>query len=324
MTPGIPAPRYADFLATEYLSNFVCEGGAAVKVAIVPDGVIASELISAVSERAKSMNICAVPVSAVDTKAHLIQQLFFAVASKLDWGRLARAVVQRIASEIWGDQAAGRTTLGDMATAMEIDRQLVQIQVDRSLSHFVMQDYALAKNFRIAMSEICQSELQPEAYTEQGKEAILQWLRGELRLISAVKDKNIFQKIGRHSARAMLGSAARWIAKSGEGGLVVLLDIRQVGILRRSDVMEGQLYYTPAMAMDVYEVLRQFIDATDEMQHFMLLVIASDELLDDATNRGFPKYQALRNRIWNDVRDRDRANPFAPMVRIASTGENLS
>lgn len=320
MTPRISASQYADFLATEYLSEFICEGGAAVKVAIVPDDITASELTNAVSERAKNMKICPVHVSAMATKVHLIQQLFFAVASKLDWVTLARAVVHRIARENWGDQAAGRTTLGDMATAMEIDRQMVQTQVHRSLSKVVMDDYLLAKDFRIAMSEICQSELQPEAYTEQGREAILQWLRGELRLISAVKDKNIFHKIGRHSARAMLSSAARWIAKSGEGGLLVLLDIRQVGVLRRSDVMEGQFYYTPAMAMDVYEVLRQFIDATDEMQNFMLLVIAPDELLDDTTNRGFPKYQALKNRIWDDVRDRDRANPVAPMVRIASIG----
>lgn len=323
MTPRIPASQYADFLATEYLSNFVCEGGAAVKVAIVPDDTTASDLVNAVSERARNRNMCAVHISAVDTRVHLIQQLFFAVALKLEWGRLARTVIQHIARENWGEQAAGSITLGEMATAMEIDKQIIQTQVDRSLSNFVMNDYLFSKDFRIAMSEICQSELQPGAYTEQSREAILQWLRGELRLISAVKDKGIFHKIGRHSARAMLSSAAKWIAKSGEGGLLVLLDIRQVGVLRRSDVMEGQFYYTPAMAMDVYEVLRQFIDATDEMRNFMLLVVAPDELLDDTTNRGFPKYQALKNRIWNDVRDKDRANPFAPMVRIASTGEKL-
>ncbi len=321
MTPRIPASRYADFLETEYLSEFVCNGGAAVKVAIVPDDMTASGLANAVSEQAKKMNICAVHISAMDTKVHLIQQLFFAVASKLDWVKLARTVVGRIASENWGDQAEGRTTLEDLAAAMEIDKQIVQTQVSKSLSNFVMKDYLLTRDFRIAMLQICLSELQPEAYTEQGREAILQWLRGELRLISAVRDRHIFHKIGRHSARVMLGSAARWVVKSGACGLLVLLDIRQVGVLRRSDVTEGRFYYTPAMAMDVYEVLRQFIDATDEMQNFMLLVIAPDELLDDTTNRGIPKYQALKNRIWDDVRDRDRANPFAPMVRIASIGD---
>ena len=322
MAPRIPASRYADFLETEYLSEFICGGGAAVKVAIVSDDMTASELTNTVSERAKNVRICPVHVSAMVTRVHLIQQLFFAVASRLDWVKLARAVLLRIARENWGDQAEGRTTLEGLAAAMGIDKQIVQTQVSKSLTSFIMKDYLLAKDFRIAMLQICLSELQPEAYTEQGREAILQWLRGELRLISAVKDKHIFHKIGRHSARAMLGSAARWIAKSGEGGLLVLLDIRQVGVLRRSDIMEGQFYYTPAMAMDVYEVLRQFIDATDEMQNFMLLAIAPDELLDDTTNRGFPKYQALKNRIWDDVRDKDRTNPFAPMVRIASIGEN--
>jgi len=50
----------------------------------------------------------------------------------------------------------------------------------------------------------------------------------------------------------------------------------------------------------------------------MLLITAPQVLLDDE-RRGFPAYKALQNRIWDDVRDSRRQNPYAPMVRLAAT-----
>ncbi|MEI6448775.1 MAG: BREX system ATP-binding domain-containing protein, partial [Actinomycetes bacterium] len=67
-----------------------------------------------------------------------------------------------------------------------------------------------------------------------------------------------------------------------------------------------------------YEVLRQFIDATDEMEGLLVVVSAPEALLDDFSNRSLQKYRALRNRIWDDVRDRSYPDPYAPMVRLAA------
>ncbi|MDP2182017.1 MAG: DUF2791 family P-loop domain-containing protein [Actinomycetota bacterium] len=324
MVPHIPVDEYADFLAREYLSTFVCEGGAAVKFAVVADDETADALLVSVEERASRLGMRFVAVTAVDTRVNLIQQLFFAVAARLDWVSLARKVVRKIPSDVWGDQVGDAMTIAQVASVLDIDELLVRTQITKALSNRVMRDYSLAKDFRIAMTQVCLPELQPEAFTEESRASILEWLRGELRLISAVKDKHIFHKIGRHSARAMLASTSRWIAKAGECGLVLTLDLRQLALSRRPDAAEGEFYYTPAAVMDAYEVLRQFIDATDEMENFMLLVLAPDALLDDSTNRGFPKYQALKNRIWDDVRDRDRVNPYAPMVRVSSVGGGAS
>lgn len=323
MVPRIPTIEYADFLAQEYLATFICEGGAAVKVAVVPDEPTARALSEAVEDRASAAGMRAIRLDAANTRVHLIQQLFFAVAAELNWVELARAVVHQIALDTWGAQVTGVTTVAGIATAVDTDEALVRTQILKSLGIAVMKDYSLAKDFRIAMTQMCLPELQPEAFTEEGRAAILEWLRGELRLIGALKDKHIFHKIGRHSARSMLSSTAKWVAKAGGCGLLLVLDIRQLALMKRTDAAEGENYYTPAAVMDAYEVLRQFIDATDEMQNVMLLVIAPEELLDDATPRGIPKYQALRNRIWDDVRDKARANPYAPLVRIASVGGDL-
>jgi len=90
---------------------------------------------------------------------------------------------------------------------------------------------------------------------------------------------------------------------------VLNLDLRAFAATHKRDVPEGDIYYTPAALLDAYEVLRQFIDATDEMEGLLVVVSAPDSLLDDFSNRSLQKYRALRNRIWDDVRDRRHVHP---------------
>lgn len=94
------------------------------------------------------------------------------------------------------------------------------------------------------------------------------------------------------------------------------MDIGRLANPTKQDGGDG-LHYAPTHVMDTYEVLRQFIDATDEMEGVMLLITAPQSLLDDE-RRGFPAYKALQNRIWDDVRDSSRQNPYAPMVRLSA------
>jgi hypothetical protein len=67
--------------------------------------------------------------------------------------------------------------------------------------------------------------------------------------------------------------------------------------------------------LDAYEVLRQFIDATDELRGVLLIGVVPPELMTDES-RGLPAYTALQLRVADEVRDRRRANPFAALVRL--------
>jgi hypothetical protein len=145
---------------------------------------------------------------------------------------------------------------------------------------------------------------------------IKEWLRGELRLISVLKKALIFQKIARHNARHMLHSLAHWLTVTGRNGLVLALDISRYTEAKRPDQPDGTLYYSAAAAMDAYELLRQFIDATDELESCLVAVVASSEFLDDGP-RGLTRYDALRLRILDDVRDRQRQNPYASLIRLS-------
>jgi hypothetical protein len=317
MTAEINAVEYAAFLAEAYLSSFVRDGGAAVKFAVGADAAALERLDRDLQQAGESLGFTSVRVAAAQTRISMIQQIFFAVAAQIDWRGLAERVNMAVASEPYlvGD---GPMTIATLAAYNEVDENIVRRELQKRLTRSVIKDYTLAKDFRVAMAQLCLAQLEGDAGGQQSCASILEWLRGELRLISAVKPLQIYQRIGRHNARAMLVSAARWIRHTGGAGLVVNLDLRALAVTHRRDVAEGDIYYTPAALWDAYEVLRQFIDATDEMEGLLVVVSAPEALLDDCSNRSLQKYRALRNRIWDDVRDRSYADPYAPMVRIAA------
>ena len=94
--------------------------------------------------------------------------------------------------------------------------------------------------------------------------------------------------------------------------------MRRFGFARRPQLDERHgLYYTKAALLDGYEMLRQLVDNTDELSHCCVLVVAAPEFTTDA-NRGVDAYQALKLRIHDEVRDRNRDNPFSSLVRVGS------
>ena len=88
------------------------------------------------------------------------------------------------------------------------------------------------------------------------------------------------------------------------------------------DVQDESRYYSLAMTLDTYEVLRQCVDATDEMEFYFMVVIAPPAFLHPDDRRGVYSYDALRMRIWDEVRDRQRVNPFSALVRLSPCPES--
>src|SRR6266540_40167 len=67
--------------------------------------------------------------------------------------------------------------------------------------------------------------------------------------------------------------------------------------------------------LDAYEVVRQLIDATDNLSSVLMAVVVPPELVTDEV-RGLPAYSALQLRVADEVRDRRRTNPYAALVRL--------
>ena len=134
----------------------------------------------------------------------------------------------------------------------------------------------MAQEFRRAMLRLCLAQVDRSDHAQADREAVLAWLKGELRLITALRQAGIFQKVARHNARDLLLSLARWLVKAGHSGLVLDLDIRRCAVSTRP---EDGIYYTKAACLDVYELLRQLIDATDELASCFVLVTTAPETL---------------------------------------------
>ena len=100
-----------------------------------------------------------------------------------------------------------------------------------------------------------------------------------------------------------------------------ILDVQRLGVARRPPIEArvGQ-YYTRLGLLDAYEVLRQLVDSTDELSRCCVVVLCSPEILTDEL-RGLDAYQALKMRVFNEVRDRRRENPFSSLVRVGSQME---
>jgi hypothetical protein len=312
---------YLAFLRAEYLADFIRGGGAAVKFVVPLDGTPPEEVGAALRREAEAEGYLHARVDAREVKLHMIDRLFFDVARQVPWDALARAVVVGALEELRFRLPAGEAALSldSLAAANEYDAQELRRDLNRRLQQRILGDYLLAREFRTAMLRLCQAQVDDGAAAQHDRAAILEWLTGTLQRISGLKDVGIFQRIGRHSARHLLLSLTRWVTLAGRSGLVLELDIARYAVARRGSAGEG-LYYTKAAAMDAYEVLRQLIDATDELAACLVVVGCAPEFLSDDA-RGIEAYHALKLRIWDEVHDRRRANPLAALVRLSAAAE---
>jgi hypothetical protein len=308
---------YLAFVRGEYLEGFIRAGGAAVKFAVLLDDAPAEELSGGLREAATAAGYAYARVDAAQVRVHMIDRVFHTVARQIDWDRLARFEVRRLLADL-------RFTLPDdpdelslpaVARLNDYDEHELRRDLNRRLQEDVARDYELVHEFRIAMIRLCQAQAEPGAASQALRDDVVAWLTGELRRISALKQALIFQKIARHNARHMLFSLARWLTRTGQSGLVLDLDIRRCAEVRRPAAEEG-IYYSKPAVMDTYEVLRQLIDATDELSACFTLVSCAPEFLTDPA-RGLEAYQALKLRIYDEVHDRRRVNPLSALIRIS-------
>jgi len=314
----ISPEEYAAFLEREYLRDYIPQGGAAVRFMVSSEGDGIEEVFRRVRLAAQAAHFDVAAVDSHSVKVHMIQEVFHATARQIDWDGLARTVSRDVLEGL-GFRVPAAPALFDMETLARDNHyqpNVLNVDFSRELQGRIIKDFAMAQEFRHAMFALCRSTIDSSAATQTTREAVLEWLRGDLHRITAVKDALIYQRIGRHNARHMLFSLAHWLKTVGRTGLVLTIDLAQLGVSKR-DQTGNRLYYTKAAVLDAYEVLRQLIDGTDELRSCLVLVGCAPEFLKDPA-RGYEAYHALQLRIQDEVRDRNRANPFAALVHLAS------
>jgi hypothetical protein len=313
---AVAADEWLDLLDREYFDGFITAGGAAVKFAVGDEIGLASlsRNLEALSER---HGLVYVGIDAATTRLHMIQDVFFAVARTLDWDAMAQHFIEGLFDRqgyAW-PRPGEAVPMEEVAAHNRIDLTLMRRDVRQWLTAELMHDAEMTQDFRVAMTRLCLRRLEPEDSQLGVVTPVLEWLHGKLRRIGALRDAQITAKITRHNGRAMLRSLCRWVRLCGRRGLCVSLDVRQLG---KTDVAAGErLRYSLAAMMDGFEVLRQLIDDAEQFVGLLVVVLADDGLVIDGSKRSVGAYQALKMRIWDDVRPEGRDNPLAPLVRLA-------
>lgn len=322
---GLRVDEYLEFVRKEYLADFIRRGGAAVKLAVTGDDEVAARLHAGLAAAATAEGYLFAAVDAAATRVHLIDQLFFAVASQVDWGALAgravRLAYQRADFPVGAAPGEAALRIADVAEVHDIDPGELHRSVRRSLENALLGDPALVREFGRAVFRLGQHLLDRGDVSDPERDAVLAWLRGDKVPLVALRSALIYARIGRHNARAMLTSLARLLPQVGVPGLLLDLDLARLAVARRPllEQREG-VYYSKAAVLDAYEVLRQLIDATDTMSSIFVLAALPPDLLTDEA-RGVAAYSALQLRVADEVRDRRRANPYAALARLETRME---
>jgi len=318
VTAGVDLNDWISIVEREYLRDFIPSGGAAVKFAVVRPPLARQEVQAALKAAATKSGFQFAYVDSASTKIHMIDHLFKAVAKQVDWDGFAATFLRQLLEDngLRLPPAGQRLEIHVVASLNNSDAKELRRDIKGWLNERILRDFAMAQEFRIAMVRLCQAQVEGGESEALDAANIKDWLRGDLKLLSALKSALIYQKIARYNARDMFLSLAHWLKLAGKKGLILALDIARYTEPRKWGVeSDGSLYHGPTVAMDAYEVLRQFIDSTDEMESCFLTVIAPPEFLEDE-KRGLPRYEALRLRVWDEVRDRRQPNPLSSLIRL--------
>jgi hypothetical protein len=307
---------YAAFLGQEYLASYLPAGGGSVKLVVTGDADVADRFeqsLRAVAEQHQCLLVC---LSAETTKVHMIDQVFFAVAKQIDWDQIAVAIVTTAYDDIAVPAAPGRLTVPEVAADHDLDPGELYRSVRRRLERILLTDTSLPRELRRALLRLAQAHLGSVEFDRAEAGAVMSWLTGEPVGLRELREVMIYGRIGRHNARKMLTSLGRLLLRAGHHGLVLQFDLTRLAESRRPPVPERTgIYYSKAAVLDAYELLRQLIDATDDLVGTLVLAVVPPDLVSDE-RRGLPSYAALQLRVADEVRDRRRPNPFASLVRL--------
>jgi hypothetical protein len=307
-----------------YFSEYLPAGGSSVKFAVCYPGIDPRVIALRLRTRAERLGLLVADIDASETKVHMIEQIFGRIADQIPWASIVDRTLLQFARE---SQWLIPSNLSDEGVVEQLDRlnqlgsQQVSLVLQRKIGEKILLNRKLAKDFRVAMHWLARARLDAGLRGTATYQQLTHWLGGRLRLISEIKQYQIFSKVVRANARHLLGSLLVMIRDAGYPGLVVTLNgFRLLDSERNTD---GSVNYTKAALFDAYEVFREFIDSTDTLDGLFLAVFVPPDFLDVANprGRGIAVYPALLYRVYDELRGQKYANPLTALARISDMPE---
>jgi hypothetical protein len=280
--------------------------------------VSTSEITAGVSDRARDLGFLTATIDASQVKIGSIEKVLGSISAQIDlYDLIDRLIVNLMADQHWVAPAPGPEPLAErLATSNGIDAESLALMARPALVQKIFRSDQIAQDMRSAILGLANERLIGGESMVTAFSTIGEWLTGNLTKISSVRRYQIHSKVNRGNARFLFESLLQVIKLAGIPGMVVTVDISR---FLNSEKQPDQISYAKASLLDAYEVLREFVDATDDLEHFLMVVAAPMSFLDTNTKgRGLGRYPALYNRVYDEVRDRNLTNPLSALVRVGT------
>jgi len=310
---------WAEVIAAD-LPEFVGGGGALVRFVVGETPGATSRAKKSLRALSASAKLHFFDVDGSTTKLHLAHDLLGAIAGQIDFHEvmtsfLLEAVLEE-GYEVPDD--ASDFVLRDIAELNDVDPKSVHKIINARIRSAILRDRRLVRDVRYALWAIAREVLRgtpPEIASDVPR----RWLRGEVSSLRELRAFGIVQKVNRYNARSILRSILSWLPNSKWNGSIVYVDAGRLAAPR--NLRDGTTYYTRAALSDTYEVMREFIDDTDDMSHVVLVYAMPPEFLSiEPKGRGMGAYQALQFRV-NGFPEATRPNPLSNLVVLRDRAE---
>ncbi len=315
---SIAQERWMSVLQQYYLSGYISDGGSAFKMALTGDEETPAEVLNMLRNIAGFEQCFYVQVSAEKTRIDRIEQIFHEIARQVDWAALSVREAERLLSEAGYRTIPNAQDIDVSAIASFNESSVEEMSGDirRTIKNKVLSDHSVCKDFRTAIAKLCGARFFPKTLTPSDTDTIIGWLCGQNVSLKALRELGIYSRISRQNARDMLKALSLWLGSEFCRPLVIGLDLSQLVVEKRKGLpTDEDVIYSRNNCLDAFEVLRQFIDDTDDTSYCLICGVGTSEL-ETSAKRSIFGYYALQSRLTNEVHDQKRPNLLAPMVRL--------
>lgn len=308
---------------TADLPEFVGAGGALVRFVVGETPGATARAKKSLRALATTAKLHFFDVDGSTTRLHFANDLLGAVAEQIDFHAVMTSfLLQAVVEE--GYEVRDNTSelvLRDIAEFNNVDLKSIHKVINARIRSAILHDRRLVRDVRYALFATGREVLRGVP-PEVASDVVRRWLQNEVSSIRELRNFGIVSKVNRYNARGILRSILTWLPNSGPRGSILFVDATRLAEPR--NLRDGTIYYTRAALSDTYEVMREFIDDTDDMGHVLLVYAMPPEFLSvEPRGRGMGAYQALQFRV-NGFPEATRPNPLSNLVVLRERAERRS
>ncbi|MDO3634453.1 hypothetical protein [Mycolicibacterium arseniciresistens] len=302
------------------LPEFLGAGGALVRFIVGDSAADIGHARRALVDLADSSRLHFFDVDGSRTRLQYPNDILRSIAEQIDFRQVMTSFLHQAVIDEGYEVPPGsqQFSMQSIAAMNDVVPRNIREIINARIRSGIMRDRRLVRDVRYALWAIAGDVLNGRLVGDEGG-VPERWLRSQITSVRELRDFGIVQKVTRYNARGLIRSILTWLPTSGWNGSIVFVNALQVA--HAKNLRDGKVYYTRAALSDVYEVMREFIDETDDMSGVLLVfAMPRDFLSIDPRGRGMGIYQALQFRV-SSFPETTMPNPLSNMVLLSNSGQ---